>query len=682
MRPLWTALSAVSLLLGSAASVPLQAQERWNDDRTMVLVSQGIARRAAQLADSSLTDYTARAHGYLTFLAQLGEGFPDPPKVVKSDELAVEVYWRAPDQSKQRIIGRRDTLLLPTDINYHRDHLAIVQNNFPSIIRLGDGDEVRDVAHPLSAAGLAEYDYRIADSLAIRTNDRAIDVIMIAVRPKDPRRPAAVGAVHVERGTGNVIRMTLSFTRAALKDPQLEDVSVILENGLVDGRFWLPRRQEIEIRRSGTWLDFPARGIIRGRWEICCVETNGGLPAELFSGPEVVDAPLAVQRAHKFEGASILAGLPDEVRALDDPEVRKVQEEARALVQAAALSRASKVLPSARAISDIIRVNRVEGLALGGGLARAFAGGLAIGVRGRYGFADHAPKGELALRWTTPTRGQWRIRAYDDFAQAGQVAEVSGVRNSIAAQEWGVDWTQPFGVRGGALGWNRRVGGGTLTAEGRHERQRPLAVSARPEFGSYEPVLAAEPLSLDALSLRWAKGSTPRLGGTWKGEGVIEGARRRGAGGDFVRSTVQVEGSRPVGGGVLKSATLAGWTSAGAPLQAGVRFGGIVSGPGYDFQAVTGTAGISQRIEWEHRIPFVRLSLGRFGRIPATATVAPYLHSIWIEPSGASEQRWFPSVGVGSLMFFDLLRLDVARGLRGGRWTFSVDLQRDLWPVL
>ena len=51
--------------------------------------------------------------------------------------------------------------------------------------------------------------------------------------------------------------MTFSFTRAALKDQELEDVSIILENGLVDGRFWLPRRQEIEIRRTGSWLQFP-----------------------------------------------------------------------------------------------------------------------------------------------------------------------------------------------------------------------------------------------------------------------------------------------------------------------------------------------------------------------------------------------------------------------------------------
>ena len=81
--------------------------------RSRALVERATARRAQQLADTGLVDYKATAHGYLTFLAQVGEGLAEPPKVVKADELAIEVYWRAPNLSKQRIVGRRDTLLLP-----------------------------------------------------------------------------------------------------------------------------------------------------------------------------------------------------------------------------------------------------------------------------------------------------------------------------------------------------------------------------------------------------------------------------------------------------------------------------------------------------------------------------------------------------------------------------------------
>ena len=149
---------------------------------------------------------------------------------------------------------------------------------------------------------MREYDYRIVDSLAIRFPDRTIEVFQLSIRPKNDRAPRAVGAVFVEKSTAQVVRMTFSFTRVALKDQSLEDVSVILENGLIEDRYWLPRRQQIEIRRSGTWLDFPFRGIIRGRWEIRDYDVNTGLPGVLFGGDEIVMAPPDRQAAFRFEG--------------------------------------------------------------------------------------------------------------------------------------------------------------------------------------------------------------------------------------------------------------------------------------------------------------------------------------------------------------------------------------------
>ena len=84
---------------------------------------------------TTLTSYTHRAHGFVFFLAQVGEGLNQPPRLVKADELDVQVYWRAPNRSKQVILGWRDGTWLPTDINYHRDHLGIVTNNFGNRIR-------------------------------------------------------------------------------------------------------------------------------------------------------------------------------------------------------------------------------------------------------------------------------------------------------------------------------------------------------------------------------------------------------------------------------------------------------------------------------------------------------------------------------------------------------------------
>jgi len=64
-----------------ALAQPVRAQA-WNDARARELVERATERRAQQLADTALRDYHATAHGYLTFLAQVGENFPDPPRVV------------------------------------------------------------------------------------------------------------------------------------------------------------------------------------------------------------------------------------------------------------------------------------------------------------------------------------------------------------------------------------------------------------------------------------------------------------------------------------------------------------------------------------------------------------------------------------------------------------------------
>src|SRR3989442_10565067 len=144
------AMRRLPLVLALLAAPTALAAQTWNADSALALVGRAIARRPRAAADTSLHDYKAQAHGFVFFLGQFGEGLIEPPRLIKADQLELEVYWKAPGASKQRIVGGRDRAELPTDINYHRDHLGIVQNNFGPLIPLGEGYEVRDVPHPLS----------------------------------------------------------------------------------------------------------------------------------------------------------------------------------------------------------------------------------------------------------------------------------------------------------------------------------------------------------------------------------------------------------------------------------------------------------------------------------------------------------------------------------------------------
>ncbi len=721
MRQFLAACRAACWLFVAVCLARAASAQTWNDPRTRALVERATARRAQQLADTGLADYQATAHGYVTFLAQLGEGFLTPPKIIKADELELEVYWRAPNLSKQRIVGRRDTLLLPTDISYHRDHLGIVQNNFPAIIRIGEGDEVRDVPHPLSPAGLADYDFALADSFAIGSGAQRISVYEVKVRPKNDRLPRVVGAVYIDPSQGQVVRMSLSFTRAAFLDEALEELSVVLENRLVGGRFWLPSRQEIEIRRSGTWLDYPVRGIIRGRWEIGDYRFNTSPSIAMFTtGPEIVQAPPAELRRHVWSG-KILDSLPPDVRAVTDADVQRVQAEARELVRSQALARAQRVTLSARSVSDFARVNRVEGLAVGDGLTKQFGSGVSASVRARYGIDDRQTKGSAALSMRRPDGSAFRLFATRDLRDVGDVAERSAVINSFAAQEFGSDYTDPYLVRAvGASADFVSAGGVRARFTGTYEWQSPSRVTARPVSGVYEPTIPADNAHASRFALEIDRPPTLSFLGTElelhaEARLRIPYERRLEAGGmsspdrKTIRAAITANVERPFGDSRLVTATtiaaVASHETTGLPAQELVFLGGPISGPGFDYHAFASKTGFSEHAEWRLPAPFVPFSLGRFGRVPGRGSVAPFAHVIGVSSyrpaacvspslgtiSGRAPARLacdgivgglYPSVGLGYLLPFNLLRFDVAHGLRNGRWTFSVDVSREFWSVL
>lgn len=680
------AAALVAVVLMPVVTVPVAAQD-WNDARVTALVARATALRARQLADTGLTDYTATAVGSLTFLAQVGEGFPDPPKVVKADQIALEVYWRAPNHSKQLILGRRDTLLLPTDIQYHRDHLGIVQNNFPEIIRLGEGDEVRDVPHPLSSAGLRAYDYAISDSLRIEVPGQVIEVYEVRVRPKDDHAPAAVGAVYLARADAQVVRMAFSFTRAALLDPQLEDVSIVLDNALIEERFWLPRRQEIEIRRTGTWLDFPARGIIRGGFEVCCYRINAGAASIRFTGPEIELAPPDRRAAYRF-AEPLSAVVPPDLATASGEELARVQARAMELVGQAALARARRGALLAGSVSDLVRVNRAEGLSLGAGVRRRVGSAVDLALTGRYGLADHEPKGTARLTWHPAVSASMRIGAFDDVRDASDVAEVSGLRNSVGAQEFGADFTEPYRVRGFDARFEHHPPGSAVVASLGVAREwtEALTVEAAPAQGSYRPVPAVPSGQGWRADLVLAMAPRSLSGGAVHGSLGLQVRRLRDADDVSmpVRGTARLEYRHHAGPGTMLASTFAG-ISNGGPPQDLVRAGGPVTAPGYGAHQFVSRALVSQRLEWQFPVPFPPIPVGRWGRSPGKATLAPLTAIVVQEERDASGQRsaaGYLSVGAGLLVFFDLVRFDVARGLRNGRWTFGVDLSRDLWRIL
>jgi hypothetical protein len=122
---------------------PAPAQE-WNTPGVAALVARAIARRSLAEDSGGPLRWEAEARGMVLFLTQIGDEL-STPRLVKADELVVEVYWEAPGRSKQTITAWRDQSWLPIDIHYPHDHLSNVTVNSGPIIRIGDCDEAREV---------------------------------------------------------------------------------------------------------------------------------------------------------------------------------------------------------------------------------------------------------------------------------------------------------------------------------------------------------------------------------------------------------------------------------------------------------------------------------------------------------------------------------------------------------
>ena len=132
------------------------------------------------------------------------------------------------------------------------------------------------------------------------------------------------------------------------------------------------------------------------------------------------------------------------------------------------------------------------------------------------------------------------------------------------------------------------------------------------------------------------------------------------------------------GGGVTGSQWL--------PRQEWLTFGGPLSAPGYGYHALLADAGVTMRAERRFPVSAPAFSLGRFGRVPGQATLAPFMQATAIHrPSiagGTHPSGMYPSLGLAVTPVYDLLRIQLARGLRNGLWTFNVDVSREFWSVL
>lgn len=671
----------------------------WDGPRVQALVRRAIEARRVVWSDTSLHNFEARVEAHIYFLAGLGTpdgggGADEAPaageRLIRADQLALRVRWRAPDESMQTIVGRRSQERLPTRIRYHIDHLSLELGNFGYHIQIGEGTEVRDVLHPIAPGALSFYHYRLVDSLGIETAERRTTLYVVEVRPREPDRPGVVGSVYLDGTTGAVARMRITFTPASYRDPSVAGITVDLRSALYDGRWWLPAEQWLDIRRQASWLSFPLTGVIRTHLEVRSLRVNVPDMPALPEGGRVVTLP--PKRLHSYDDWS--DGLYDDpaasrLRGTIGPD--EVRSEARRLLGGGLLVPSSRFGPWIPSVSSALRIRRAEGVTVGLGLRYRLDDRRSLQLGAAWPFEAERPE------WTVGYRGPaagGRLEAHVFHRQLidiGPFRAADGAVSTLGFLFSGEDFTDPYYRTGARLALSWPLAGGRLLVGGLAERDRSARVVAEPPGDEpIRPVRPVMPGDLGALELGWSRTVRGPLAGTLKARLDLRAASDAVGAFGFTRTTAILQGrSGPdLDPWAWEADVGLGLATGSPPPQALFLLGGRGTVPGYGFRAWGGDHAVFARLSVSHDLlgPWIRLRVLGAAGWAGWGSAGARAAALWrAGPPGDSitDSRGVrTSLGLGVGLVDDLIRVDAARGLDHGTWEWMVSVDPRFGRIL
>jgi hypothetical protein len=660
----------------------------WDSPRAVEIAALAVAARRHAYADSTLTHFRADAQGHIYFLGE----FRGRREIVRADQVALDVRWQAPDRALQTIVGRRSETRLPTRIQYHIDHLSLVLDNFGDRIRLGDGDEVWNALHPAAPDAALEYQYRLADSLEIRTRDGTARVYRLEIRPRDEGRAGVVGSMFVDRATGAIARLRIGFTAASYRDPELESITLDLRSAYWEGRYWLPAEQDIEIRRSLSWLDFPLEGVIRTRIEVRGYDFVSDPEITLGAGERVAALPQVALDGFEDWDKPLYGG-PVAPGERSDDDLGDVLREAGRLTERGALVGGDRWKLSLPNASAGMRARRAEGMLVGGGGRYRVDDLGGVGVWGGYAAGRERPEMSISV---DRRLGSWDAEARADVHGLRDVGfpAASGVIQTLAVTFDGEDYGDPYFETGIGVALERRIAGATLAFGAGIRGHRSAAIAMRNVpigpglVRPLRPIDDGDLVSIDA-ALELPLGRA--LGSAWTLGAAAEAAHDAIGGFGFTRATLSIDVSRPgwESSWAWSSRLLIGVAGGELPAQRLFLLGGRATLPGYGFRAWGGDRIALWRGELSRSVvaPWVRIRLlGAAGVVDSGQPSASAAERFGVASSAGLRS----TAGVGLGVFYDLVRIDLVRGLAGsppedpgrGDWELLVSLNPLLWQIL
>lgn len=660
----------LSLLVAGRADA-----QTWRSGTEIDLIRRAVAHRAARDADTLLAAWQAEAHGILRYVSELDHGDGPVERVIRVDELRVEVYGESPNRSKQIILAWRDTTFLPNRIEYHRDHLGIVANDFGSTIRLGQGEEVRDVPHPLSDAGLKAYQFALGDTLVLTTAEGRVRVVSIQVRPSHPDSAGAVGTLYLDVDRAALVRFRFTFTPAAYRDRTVQEITVALDNSLQQSARWLPWRQSIVIRRGLPLLDFPVRTVIRADWSIGKYQLGARQPPGRFAG-RFIDGPESPQPGGNWAApmAANLRGLP-----ATDADVAAAERDASSALGGRLLDGLPRFRFLASGISDFVSVNRVEGVTPALGVRVAIGHALVARAHGGIGLSDHRVVGTVGLSGQAG-QSHWSITGERLVRDVSDTPVISGIANSLGTAISGDDHGDYTLVERVAAELHATVHGVRAGLEVGEEWSRSVVTRFTPLTGAAAPNPALGAGASTVVRGRLARGDPH--GADWSldvegGDGATPWARLHSIG----------QGRIALSSGELQVTAELAIGTAGLPGYRSFVFGGRGTLLGVPFRALGGERMLRAELAWAVplALPTPPVPYARYAHLPST--LAPFLAAGIAAGDQAglpwrATSRVEPVAGLRLDLWGPLLRIAAGMALRTGRLALAIDVHPDWWGLM
>jgi hypothetical protein len=616
----------------------------WDEPRVLRIIREAAIERQNAYSASTLRAFDAYAEGHVDFLADFGDFGGE--QTVRTDHIALQLEWARGRGSLQTLVGRRNVTWAPTRIRYHIDHLSLVMENFGSAIEIGEGDEVKDVLHPIADGAVDFYEYRLVDSMTVMVGFHTSQQYRIQVRPACQDDAGVVGTMDLDYESLAIARMTASFT---------------------------PSTYVEEVRRQLRWMDLPFSTTIRSKFEILDYDMDPEPHYRLRGGHRVAALPL--DELERYAGwQRVDMRITGEFAPEDSARFEKVRREAVSIASGRYLGANARFRFFLPDLSSGIRYRRAEGLLLGAGVSWRAAGQTTFYGWAGYAFGREKPEAAFELRRRV---GQTTLRLsgyVERHTDVGPFPAASGIISTFGAAFWGDDYVDPYFRDGLALSASSPVGTwtGTLTAVWEEQRSAELASGT---IGSAEP-RPVRPIT-DGTDPHLDVELTRRFGSALAAVWSVAFRTQLASGGDFgyTRWAASFEGAPPDPDAVWQ------WEAAGAialatgalPEQRLILLGGRSTVPGYGFrpwggdQAIYALAAVSREVA----APWLRVRvLGSLGWTEITTVSREAAENFGVTNSAGVR----PSLGAGLGLFWDVVRIDAARGLDGGEWEWIVSV--------